>query len=415
MDIRQLINRKQDADEKLLSSFLSRIDGSLIIKMSKEEWRLLLESPNKLESLQRLIINRKIAFPYKRFSFNNINELFLYLTRYKTVISHKPYTLPNHKFSTRLFPFTLDGQYTSIITRDEDYERGDKLTDYFQEQERVKARRSDERESPYEYWTSGEHITQIFNLAIQKESKIDPHSLREALYELVKEATQFKPTLAISVLRFFDAKRVLDFSAGWGDRLLAAIAVGVEKYVGVDPNTALEYGHDAIISTFAPKEQVKTNTIEERYSVIYSPFQTVDLPSNQTYNLVFTSPPFFDFEIYTSLPGQSVQQHPTLDDWLVGFLFLSLQKAWNFLEVSGHLVIHISDVYKTRVTEAMNLFCQYKLQGTYYRGVLASYGGAQKPRPMWVWRKESATDFELAKQAEMDMQRFYPRLFTRLA
>ena len=53
--------------------------------------------------------------------------------------------------------------------------------------------------------------------------------------KLAKECTQFKPSLALTVLQLLRAKRVLDFSAGWGDRLLGAIAHSeLERYLVSD-------------------------------------------------------------------------------------------------------------------------------------------------------------------------------------
>lgn len=54
----------------------------------------------------------------------------------------------------------------------------------------------------------------IFEHALRNVHEISPRALREAVYVLVKECTQFKPTLVVSLLRFLKATRVLDFSAG---------------------------------------------------------------------------------------------------------------------------------------------------------------------------------------------------------
>ena len=68
------------------------------------------------------------------------------------------------------------------------------------------------------------------------------------------------------------------------------------------------------------------------------------------FDLVFTSPPFFDFEVYTDLPGQSIQgANNKLQTWLVNFLFVALSKAWDRLEPGGHIAIHITDVMSAKV------------------------------------------------------------------
>lgn len=64
-----------------------------------------------------------------------------------------------------------------------------------------------------------------------------------------------------------------------------------------------------------------------RFEIIYAPFEEAQLPPGETFDLVFTSPPFFDFEIYSKQPGQSVARYPKLEEWLVNFLFASVRKV----------------------------------------------------------------------------------------
>ncbi len=49
-----------------------------------------------------------------------------------------------------------------------------------------------------------------------------PHAMREAVWGVMPECTQFKASLTVCIFRRFHATRVLDISAGWGDRLLGA-------------------------------------------------------------------------------------------------------------------------------------------------------------------------------------------------
>ena len=49
-------------------------------------------------------------------------------------------------------------------------------------------------------------------------------------------ATQFKPNVAKTIYQMTNAKRVLDTSCGWGDRLAGFFASDAEEYIGCDPN-----------------------------------------------------------------------------------------------------------------------------------------------------------------------------------
>ena len=82
------------------------------------------------------------------------------------------------------------------------------------------------------------------------------YNVRESLFQLVKEATLFKLTFCKSILQILSPNndttkcKWLDLAAGWGDRLLTAIASNVQYYVGFDPNKDLEEGHSKMISLF---------------------------------------------------------------------------------------------------------------------------------------------------------------------
>lgn len=50
-------------------------------------------------------------------------------------------------------------------------------------------------------------------------------------------------------------------------------------------------------------------------------------------------------------------------------------------------MIHLTDVFKTKVCEAMCLMATWQLPGCRYVGVMCSRGLADRPRPMWVFQK----------------------------
>ena len=49
-------------------------------------------------------------------------------------------------------------------------------------------------------------------------------------------AAQYPPAVAKALYNLFEAKDVLDFSMGWGDRLAGFHASNAESYTGIDPN-----------------------------------------------------------------------------------------------------------------------------------------------------------------------------------
>jgi len=106
---------------------------------------------------------------------------------------------------------------------------------------------------------------------------------------------QFHPIVAKWVyLRFKPKHGILDFSAGWGGRLLAAMSLGI-PYTGIDANTKLEASYRRMVQTLEP------DLPHGQVQLVFQPSETVDF-SRFTYDLIFTSPPYFMLEEYEKMP-----------------------------------------------------------------------------------------------------------------
>jgi SAM-dependent methyltransferase len=129
---------------------------------------------------------------------------------------------------------------------------------------------------------------------------------------------------------------VLDFSAGYGGRLLGALTLG-RHYVGIDPSQAQVRGLRAMIETCKPHlSRVRDNEI------ILGPAENVLVHYRTgSFDLIFSSPPYFDREKYGNEAGQSFIRYPTLDQWLDGFLRVVLSESARILRRGGWLVLNI--------------------------------------------------------------------------
>jgi 16S rRNA G966 N2-methylase RsmD len=377
-----------------------------LLEMENDEARILMRNiPHAIiETAFQDLIKQNIAFPFKKFFETPLKELFSNLRKYKPTISNKPYRLSNCRMTNdSLFPPLFDGEYVLLLNLPSNYRRIDLIADYFTEEQRLKSIRSVEKISPMEYWNT--YFMRLFEEVIESGQDISARTMREELYHQVKECTQFKPTVAFTIYNILNSKKILDFSAGWGDRLIAAIAAGAKTYLGFDPNIELKQGHSEIIRTFLNKGESS-----KEFRVIYEPFETAEIPEGYTFDLCFTSPPYFNLEIYSNQPNQSIERYPDFKQWMRKFLFASLEKAWNSLDLNGHLAIHIADFGKYRIAEPMNLFIQYYLHGATYRGVIGTEGESGKILPIWIWKKTSTTDNILREKVEERMK-VYKDLF----
>jgi 16S rRNA G966 N2-methylase RsmD len=358
-----------------------------------------------------------IQFPYKKLFMRDNDDKIERLMIYKPIISNDPFDITRfiNKKSNKLNYNKYKGNYVCFVAQEEDYDNIDILTDYFTDDQRMIARNKKSTMSPIELWSSKEELSKLISKMIDEKEEISSYNIREYIYKLKYECNSFKLTLASSIYWLFDAKKILDISAGWGDRLLAAIAHYADRYMGVDPNTDLIKGHTDIIKTLT---QHRDTTLQKnKYEVAPFKFESPELIlEREEFDLVFTSPPYFDLEIYTEKEGQSITSFPNFQSWLINFLFVSIKKAWTSLTIGGNMVIHIQDFERNSIIEPMILFVLGWCDGSNYDGVIGSKaihsgGNFSAIRPMWVFSKDSRRSSQNEDFGKRSLEENYNDLF----
>ena len=251
------------------------------------------------------------------------------------------------------------------------------LTDIFTENCRVRCQFLGHT-TPLEYW--------------QQRVKYTPGKplkyYRELIYNSTKLCNNFRVSLVITILKMFSARRWLDISAGWGDRLMGAIlSPKLDFYCGVDPNPCVQAGYRKILDFFFKDDP----TSRKKYHLIQDGFETARLPTGKTYDLVFSSPPFFDLETYSNSSSDSLTAFDTEDKWLHGFLLPSIAKAANVLETGGHLILYIAESKQTRYIPKMLEGVKKDIPKLEYQGKMyyrdASKLSSSKLRDFHIWQK----------------------------
>lgn len=115
------------------------------------------------------------------------------------------------------------------------------------------------------------------------------HAYRSAIALSWGTLSSMRTSAALQMYRKYNAKKVLDFTAGWGSRMTAALAADID-YIGIDSNKSLKKGYNKIIKT------VKKHT-KSKVKLFFQPAETVDY-SKLDYDFVFTSPPYEYLELY---------------------------------------------------------------------------------------------------------------------
>ena len=169
--------------------------------------------------------------------------------------------------------------------------------------------------------------------------KLDDKSYMSAFRLGTYIATQFKPNVAKTIYQMTNAKRVLDTSCGWGDRLAGFFASDAEEYIGCDPNpnTFKQYLKQVeTYNSFLPKPKKVT---------LYN-CGAEDLPWDKIDNIdcAFTSPPYFSTERYNEggekEENQSWFKFDEYSKWRDDFYLPVAQKSF---ERSKHMFVNIMD------------------------------------------------------------------------
>jgi tRNA1(Val) A37 N6-methylase TrmN6 len=320
-------------------------------------------------------------FPYKKLTMKlkDLNERYNRLKSYKfDIVPHK-YYIKNIRHDLLKY----DGEQVVISHPKSYYDTYDNISDYFIEPARIRCIRSDQKESVYDYWVN--HKNDIMKYCKSKYKKITTHNLRESVFDMIYECNTFKPSLIVGFIKMFKPKSILDISAGWGDRLIGAIASNVD-YIGVDP-ADLHTEYKNIVEHF--EHTSSTILMKGKFEEIKLKIYEVDM--------IFSSPPFFDLEKYSNDDSQSYM-NKSLDEWFEKFLMVSIRKAWSFLKCDGHMILYMADAYNRkpyiqRMIDEINEFTD-----AMYLGCLPQMDLKQKiPRPFWIWQKKSTKSTKSTK------------------
>ena len=160
----------------------------------------------------------------------------------------------------------------------------------------------------------------------------------------VYRAGNFSPIIARHIYKNFTTEndKIFDFSAGFGGRLLGALACPHPVYYeGIDPNIKTIEGLSNLESFIKKYDNQRTN-----YGVklIKTGIEDYIVTEPNTFSLAFSSPPYFDLEIYDKTdPKQASNLYKTTEDFVTGFLGTVVDKSASLLKPGGYFVINLKD------------------------------------------------------------------------
>jgi SAM-dependent methyltransferase len=394
------------------------------LHINAEQWKHIqttFEKADVCESLAKLAM--EYPLPYQEISEDDARKEYLALkkTRWNELLKDDEWFI--RKAGDSRFGLGFEGKqlyFRRVNT-------GNQASNYFQQANRwgVDGTVSP---GPDRTWRTYEFMVTLMGaMYTLKFDEINRGTLRVALSLRKYICSQFKPNVAKALYDYFKAETILDFAAGWGDRMCGFYASETGKhYVGIDPR---KENHP--IYRQQAEFYEKNNgffEVEKKADFVESPAEDFDYAGYDNYfDIAFTSPPYFSVERYSYDDTQSWVRYKTIDEWNEQFLHKALGKIWKTLKKGGVLIVNIADVYASSkgtdkgyraITTPMNEYLE-KQEGAEYLGCMgmemakrpgSAGAGAiiegdegryteealEKAReaadktfcePMWVWRK----------------------------
>jgi transposase len=200
--------------------------------------------------------------------------------------------------------------------------------------------------------------------------------------------TNFSPAIAKHIYQTYLPKggSVLDFSAGYGGRVLGCAASGLcGEYVGVDPLLESYQSFTRMTEEVCRWESLPTDT----FRLINQPFEDLTFEHGH-FDLVFSSPPYYGLELYSEDNTQSIKRYPEYSTWLTEFWFTVLSRSFDCLKVGGCLAFSLSDYRDYHlIADTISFMSSLPVdeEACYKIPYRNAYRGSLKYEPLFVFRK----------------------------
>ena len=172
--------------------------------------------------------------------------------------------------------------------------------------------------------------------------------LKEVYNICISAINIMRPLNCMEIYTRFNAKRVLNFCAGWGGSMVAAAALKLEAFYGIEINSDLKEPYDKMVTYL----RTKSNT---EFGIHFGDAVEIDY-STINYDTIFSSPPYYFIEKYAN--NVAYKSKKDMDEKFYKPVF---SKTYLHLKKDGHFIINVckevyDNVLKNLFGEAHMLF-----------------------------------------------------------
>lgn len=175
-----------------------------------------------------------------------------------------------------------------------------------------------------------------------KNNQKNEYTVLKEVYNICISAINImRPLNCMEIYSKYNAKRVLNFCAGWGGSTIAAAALNLDAFYGVEINNDLQKPYHNMLSYLQTKSATKfeiyiCDALEFDYNKII-------------YDTVFTSPPYYFIEKYAN--NVLYKSKKEMNEQFYKPIFT---KTYNGLQINGHYIINVNiEIYKDVLKELL--------------------------------------------------------------
>jgi hypothetical protein len=152
------------------------------------------------------------------------------------------------------------------------------------------------------------------------------------------KSTMFRPHLAKMICDAKDGEYVLDPCAGWGGRMLGAVASG-KGYVGFEPNDETYNNLNELVNYLKLPNVILYNDVAENMN-------KYDFPNP---DIILTSPPYYNLEIYSDKGSEN--DYDNYESWREGWLKDVILKSLGHLNRGGWSCWNVHNIGKMKLID----------------------------------------------------------------
>lgn len=249
--------------------------------------------------------------------------------------------IENHKLiSTKELIKDLDNLQAFEANSNANCFYGNRFLYHFQFKNLLKCKREDSKLTIYDIHNDSKKWNKLLQDTLKRDrgGATAAGNVFECFRINLGSVVMFKSTTAKYIYKKYNAKSVLDPTAGWGGRMLGAWALGID-YTGIDTNVEMIPAYTQMIEFLQEHTGFNNNLFEvskPKLKMIYDSCLNVDF-KKLNYDFVLTSPPYVNLEIYEHMPLWLKDE-----DFYKNFFIPLYEKCRKHIKKKGHVCFNIS-------------------------------------------------------------------------